>query len=548
MKVSEVVVRSLEEFGTKRIYGLIGTSIMELVDAAKSSRIRYVSTRHEQVAVSMADGEARVTGRVGVAFVHGGPGFLNALIGLANAYKDSSPVLVVAGAVKRRMDGLDSWLEVPQQEMAKGVTKRNFRIERGNEAASVIREALSVATSAPFGPVLVDVPEDVLVQEAGAVVLKPSPVDAPAPSQEQIDAVSRGILASHRPVLLFGGGLNSERGASAAKMLVDETGIPVISTGNGRGVLTEDHPSSLGRAGYGGGSTVADYALRESDMVVALGAGVSDVTTYGFNLKPKGQVVVVDLDPLCEKKPVPCRHVVADAPSFAEKLLEALKGFRTPDQWLGAIRSQRERWDTVLESSLKRRKDGFVNPAAFLKRLDQALPPETILAAGQGMHILYTYAFMRVRTHRSFLAATNMGSMGFVFPAALGAKMTEPEREVVAVMGDGEFLMTVQDLETAVRERVGVKLVVVNDNSYKVLLMKQKIQKMGRIHGTLHSNPDMVKLADAFGARALSIDSESGIEGGLEFISRKSDVPLIVELKVDPEDLPPLNLEGSLMF
>ena len=548
MKVSEVVVRSLEEFGTKRIYGLIGTSIMELVDAAKSSRIRYVSTRHEQVAVSMADGEARVTGRVGVAFVHGGPGFLNALIGLANAYKDSSPVLVVAGAVKRRMDGLDSWLEVPQQEMAKGVTKRNFRIERGNEAASVIREALSVATSAPFGPVLVDVPEDVLVQEAGAVVLKPSPVDAPAPSQEQIDAVSRGILASHRPVLLFGGGLNSERGASAAKMLVDETGIPVISTGNGRGVLTEDHPSSLGRAGYGGGSTVADYALRESDMVVALGAGVSDVTTYGFNLKPKGQVVVVDLDPLCEKKPVPCRHVVADAPSFAEKLLEALKGFRTPDQWLGAIRSQRERWDTVLESSLKRRKDGFVNPAAFLKRLDQALPPETILAAGQGMHILYTYAFMRVRTHRSFLAATNMGSMGFVFPAALGAKMAEPEREVVAVMGDGEFLMTVQDLETAVRERVGVKLVVVNDNSYKVLLMKQKIQKMGRIHGTLHSNPDMVKLADAFGARALSIDSESGIEGGLEFISRKSDVPLIVELKVDPEDLPPLNLEGSLMF
>jgi acetolactate synthase-1/2/3 large subunit len=155
---------------------------------------------------------------------------------------------------------------------------------------------------------------------------------------------------------------------------------------------------------------------------------------------------------------------------------------------------------------------------------------------------------MRVRTHQSFLAATNMGSMGFVFPAALGAKMAEPEREVVAIMGDGEFLMTVQDLETAVRERVGVKLVIVNDNSYRVLLMRQKIQKMGRIHGTLHSNPDIVKLADAFGAKAVSVDSESEIDSRLEFISRKSDVPLIVELKVDPEDFPPLNLEGSLMF
>jgi len=548
MKVSEIIVRSLEEYGSKRIYGLIGTSILELVDAAKNSGIRYVSTRHEQVAVSMADGEARVTGRIGIAFVHGGPGFLNSLISLANAYKDSSPLLVVAGAVKRRMVGLDSWLEVPQQEMAKGVTKRSFRVERGNEASSVISEALSVALSAPFGPVVVEIPEDVLALDAGVVAMKPRPIEAPAPSHEDVGAVARGLFASARPVLLLGGGSNNERGAQAAKKLVDETRIPVVTTGNGRGTISEEHQSCLGRAGFGGGNTVADYALRESDVVVALGAGISDVTTYGFNLRPKGEVFVVDLDPLWEKKPIPCRHIAADAPSFAGKLAQELRGYSVPADWLAALQLQRTRWNFALDSALKRRREGFVNPSAFLRRLDEMLPSNTVLAAGQGLHILYTYAFMKVRAHNSFLAATNMGSMGFVFPAALGAKMAEPWREVVAVMGDGEFLMTVQDLETAVREKAGVKLVVINDNSYRVLLMRQKIQKMGRVHGTLHSNPDMVKLADAFGAEAKTVSSDSEMESGLEFISRKSEVPLMVELKVDQEDLPPLNLEGSLMF
>lgn len=204
--------------------------------------------------------------------------------------------------------------------------------------------------------------------------------------------------------------------------------------------------------------------------------------------------------------------------------------------------------EDVLREQLSRRKKGFVNAAVFLDSLNAVLPANAVIAAGQGLHILYSYAFMKVRSPASFLAATNMGSMGFVFPAVLGAKVTFPERGVVGVMGDGEFLMTVQDMETAVREKIGAKIVVVNDSSYRVLLMRQKLQKMGRVFGTVHRNPDIVELADSFGADAYSIDTEEKIPMAVKFLTARTEVPGIVELKVDPEDLPPLNLEGSLMF
>ena len=325
--------------------------------------------------------------------------------------------------------------------------------------------------------------------------------------------------------------------------------MPVVVTGNGRGAISEDDELSLGRIGFGGGNRVADGALQEADVIVCIGGGLSDVSTYGFNVKPRGAVYVVDLDPLWDKKPVPyVMHLGCDASAFAEALADEARDVAMEDEWRGIVEKKRDAWRTLLREEISRRKPGFVNTALFLGELASVLPADTIIAAGQGLHILYAYSFVKVRSPASFLAATNMGSMGFVFPAALGAKLAFPEREVVAVMGDGEFMMTVQDIETAVRERIGAKLVIVNDGSYRVLLMRQKLQKMGRVFGTLHSNPDIPKLADAFGAEAVSVDAEQEIKDAVKFLTSKADVPRIVELKVDQEDLPPLNLEGSLMF
>ncbi|MDG7009804.1 MAG: thiamine pyrophosphate-binding protein [Nitrososphaerota archaeon] len=547
MKVSELLVASLEGYGVRRAYGLVGTSVLDLMDALSGSGIRYVSTRHEQVAVSMADAEGRVTGRPGVALVHGGPGFLNSLVGLANAWKDGSPMLLVAGAVKRRMSGMDSWLEIPQTDMARSLVKGSWRIEKGMGAGKAIADAFSLAASAPAGPVYLEVPDDVWSQEAGRQVVQASAVEEKQAREEEVKLAAGALAKAERPLLVVGGGINSPRGSEALADLLSKTKIPSVSTGNGRGAVPEDSPMSLGRIGFGG-VRVADAALAQADMVLCLGCGLSDVSTFGFNTAPRGEVYAVNMDPLWDKKPIPyAMHSDADASEFAKRLAAVVEA-SAKDGWRSRIEGEREGWRVILSEAERRHKPGYANPAGFLSALDRALPRDAILAAGQGLHQVYAYACLKVRSSRSFLAATNMGSMGFVFPAVLGAKMALPEREVVGVMGDGEFMMTLHDMETAVRERIGAKVVVVNDNSYRVLLMRQKIQKMGRVYGTTHANPDFAKVADAFGAKGMVVDSDDRTRDAVDFIMEKSDVPLVLELRVDPEDLPPVNIQGSLMF
>lgn len=549
MKVSQLLVKSLEAYGVERAYGLVGTSILDLMDALYASKIRYVSTRHEQVAVSMADADGRVTGKPGVAFVHGGPGFLNSLVSVTNAWKDGSPLLLVAGAVKRRMVGMDSWLEVPQSEMVRSVVKRAWRVEKGSDAAGAISGAYALSASPPFGPTFVEVPEDVWGQDGGNVVPRLMAGQTKNPAKEDIGTVAAAMGRAARPLIVVGGGMNSPEGAESLKALMDKIGAPAVTTGNGRGAIAEDEPLALGRIGFGGGNNVADSALAQADVVLCLGCGLSDVSTYGFNLTPRGDVFVVDMDPLWDRKPIPCAmHAECDAPSFTKALAAQVVSRGLNQEWKSTIDESQKGWAVLLSESKSRTKPGFVNASRFLQSVDTKLQRDAVIAVGQGLHVLYAYAFVRVRSNRSFLAATNMGSMGFVFPAALGAKMAYPTREVVGVMGDGEFLMTVQDLETAVREKIGVKLIVVNDNSYRVLLMRQKIQKMGRIFGTTHSNPDIVKLAESFGAKGVTVSSDSEIDEATEFIMEPSETPRIVNLEVDPEDLPPLNIQGSLMF
>ena len=451
MKVSELLVRSLEEYGVKRAYGLVGTSILELMDALSGSRIRYVSTRHEQVAVSMADAEGRMTGRPGVSFVHGGPGFLNSLVSITNAWKDCSPMMLVAGAVKRRMVGMDSWLEVPQAAMVASVVKKAWRVEKGSDAGRMFAEAYSTAATPPFGPVFVEVPEDVWSHEAGREVVH-TVIRAPRLANAvEVSRVAEALEGAKRPLLVAGGGINTPEGASALEALLSRMEVPVVTTGNGRGSISEDNLLALGRIGFGGGNRVADDALIQADVVVCLGCGLSDVSTYGFNLTPRGEVFVADLDPLWDKKPVPfAMHVECDATDFCQRLGKEVHESRMSKDWGAHIDEARKAWKSLLDEAETHRKVGYANPALFLNTLDKVLPRDAMLAVGQGLHVLYAYAFVKSRSSRSFLAATNMGSMGFVFPAALGAKMAFPEREVVAVMGDGEFLMTMQDMETAV--------------------------------------------------------------------------------------------------
>ncbi|MCY0891497.1 MAG: thiamine pyrophosphate-binding protein [Pyrobaculum arsenaticum] len=549
MNVAQVAVWCLEQLGVKRIYGLIGTSILDFIDAVKDSRIRYISTRHEQVAVSMADAEGRLTGKPGVAVVHAGPGFLNSLISVANAYKDTSPLLLISGAVKRRLAGLDSWLEVPQRDIIRPIVKAVFRVDKPLDVGKIIAEAYSTAASPPQGPVFVEVPEDVWSMSSETAPCRFNVRPPPVVCDEDLKKVAELLSKTRRPVLLAGGGINNDEGARLLLQLAERWQIPVAVTGNGRGAFPEDHPLFLGRAGFGGGNPVADQALIRADLVLAVGAGLSDTTTYGYNYVPRGDIIVVNLDPLAEKKPIPYTlRFYADAVDFLRKLVAAGIDVKVDPNWHKEIEEMRKSWNTYLEEALSRSYHGFVNPSKFFYHLDKALPRDIVMVGGQGMHIVYTFSFVKIRAVRGYLAAFNLGAMGFAFPAALGAKLSMPERDVYAVVGDGEFMMTVQDLETATREKIPVKIIVVNDNSYRVLYARQRAQKMGRVFGTLHTNPDFVKLAEAFGVEAMSISSDDDIPKAVKFITEHSERPKLLEVKIHPDDFPPMNIEAALKF
>jgi len=554
MDVAHATVECFKRLGISRIYGLIGTSILDFVDALYDYRddIRFITTRHEQVAVSMADAEGRLTSKPGVAVVHVGGGFLNSLISVGIAYRDKSPVVILSGGVRRRLRGLESMYEIDQESIIRPIVKKAYVVDEPSKIVDIVSSAYNIAISPPYGPVYIEVPEDIWLNtsEYDFNICKEAIKSPPKPKDEYIDKVIEYLKDSERPLILAGGGINNMSSSSLLVRLLDSLKIPIVTTGSGRGVITEDHPLSLGRVGFGGGSTYADKALEKCDLLLALGCSLTDITTYSYNIIPKGDIILVNLDEKTDERPIPYSEwFYTDANVFLRKLVDKISSLgvkREYSGWIDEINSWRRGWERILDDTLSREFKGYVNPARFFKYLDNKLRDiEVIISAGQGMHILYAYSFLKARSYRSFLAATDLGAMGFAFPAALAAKTVYPNKEVIAIVGDGEFMMTLQDLETMVRENIPVKIVIVNDNSYRVLYYRQKLQKMGRIYGTLLTNPDFMRLAESFNIESLSLEDNSKIPDAVNKMLN-TDKPFIVELKINPVDIPPLNLEASL--
>ncbi len=555
--VATLVAEFLHRAGIPRVYGIIGTSLLDFMDAMYHfrDRVDFVTTRHEQVAVSAADGEARVSGRPSAAALHAGPGLLNAAIALGVAFKDRVPLIAIVGGVRRRLRGTNAWLEVDLESLASPITKAYYTIQSPSDAPEALSDALRDATTPPLGPVVVEVPEDVWretvrVPDRFWEEAKPhgkgwDPGDAEAFARQAGDLAE----SASKPLILACGELSWDPGFRQEDLLelAERLDAYIVTTGNGRGACPEDHPRCLGRVGFGGGSTAADTALESSDLLIVLGNEFDDITTYSYNLLPEGDIVVASLDPAVESRPRYYDLYRASPAEALKALLAALENRAAHrEEWAREVKEYGAKWESILEEALRREYRGRANPARFFRELDRRLPRRRILAGGQGTHILYTYAFTRIYEPRTFLAATNLGAMSYAFPATLGAKLARPGDPVVSVVGDGDFMMTVQDLETAVREGIPVKVVVVNDNSYKVLYLKQVLQYGGRVYETLLGNPDFSRLAEAFGVGYIRVESDSDAARAAEAATNPGGSPLIVEVPVSPDDLPPVNLEYTL--
>lgn len=550
LKVCDALWEVLLLAGLNRVYGIIGTSILPAVNALSNykERIRYISCRHEQVAGSMADAEGRITGRPGVAIVHAGPGALNAAISAANAYKDASPMMLIAGSVATKERGRDGFLDLKLREIFEHFTVASFRIDSPSLFAQVLTDAYRRAISVPQGPVFIEVAEDIWKMETefdeNSLNFKPAPL--PRLKDEDAKECKQLLDASFKPLVLAGGGIVYSKATLELKKFVEAYNIPVITTGNGRGVIPEDHPLCYGRSGYAGGNSAADYAFASADLILAIGATISDLTDYSGTWLPSGRVVVVNPDQrvVGDVKSRGYIGVRADAKSFLNFFIKVPPGELIPKQdgWIKELDKKKEEWNGMLEEAMSK-PEGGVSPGRVLSTLRGFLNRDAFVSTGAGMHLLYVNDFMETYEPATFLATNNFGSMGFGLAAALAAKAVYPDRQAVAVLGDGEFMMTLQDMETAVREKLNVKVVILNDNSYRVLRVSQVLDGMSP-YGTEHGNPDFLKLAEAFNWKGFRISADN-VESRLkEFL--EVDSPALLEVPVERDDLPPTNMEAVL--
>ncbi|WP_456478102.1 thiamine pyrophosphate-binding protein [Geoglobus ahangari] len=546
VSVAELIAESLVRVGVERVYGIIGTSVLDFYDVLQNygDRLKVVTVRHEQSAVSAADAEFRAAGKLSAAIVHAGPGFLNTTIALGMAMKDRVPLLLISGGVKRRLRETDAWLEVNQRAIADGLVKAYEVVEDAGEVGDALSRAFEEMLSYPYGPAIIEVPEDVWREETGS-----QPPEVGRTSHGEVDdgevkGVIEKMRKAERPVILACGELvRRSFSQNDLERVSEHLSAPVITSGNGRGALPENSPLTLGRVGFGGGNLAADRVFERADFVLVLGNELDDITTYTYTLAPQGDVVVVSEDPSAEVRPFYYELIRANPVAFLRRMAELCDAVEKKDEWLREVEGARSEWSALLRE-FSERNSRLCNPGKFFDLLDKRLHRDRVVVAGQGTHVIFANNNLRVFSPGSYLASTNLGAMGYALPAAIGAKLACPEKQVVCVAGDGEIMMTVQELETVRRENLDLKIVVVNDSSYRVLYLKQLLQKQGRVFQTLLSNPDFVRLAESFDIPATRVESSDGIEEAIEFLLE--DGARMVELVIDRDEIPPLNLDATL--
>ena len=529
-----------------RVYGLIGSSIVSFYKmlGQASGQIRYISARHELVAATMADAEGRLTQRPGIVLLHAGAGVLNAAMGLAIAAKDCSPLLAIVGGVRRSMAGLGGALEVDQASALAPYIKAFFRVRRPAEVPHTFVQAWMAAATAPAGPVVLEMPEDVWDQaEEVPVGSLPQELEAPRlPAPRGLAGVAEQLRQSQRPLLLAGGG--AQHAAQLALKLVEEAHLPLITTGNGRGVIPEDHYLCFGRAGYAG-SSAADYALAHADYLLCLGCGLSDTVTYFYTRLPAAHLAIINsdatyLERLAERFPQ-ATALEGDTGAALEELLGAgLRGL-CRDAWWQQLETARNDWQSNVQNCAF---PAEPMPATYaLSRLAPMLPRDTIVICGTGLHTIAVNVTLPCYGPRQYLSACNFGAMGFAFGAAMAARLVFPERRVVCTVGDGDFLMTTGDLETAAREDAMPLTVVLNDGGYGTLRMVSSVR--GFRYGSDHGNPDFVALAAAYGLRG----AQATHPGQVDTVFGRAlepGGPQLLEIVTSPQDQPPANWPALL--
>jgi acetolactate synthase-1/2/3 large subunit len=544
---AEALIRSLEMENVEIMFGLPGGCILPAYDPLLKSSIRHILVRHEQGAGHMAQGYAHVTGRPGVAMVTSGPAATNMVTPLCDAFMDSIPMVCITGQVSTTAIGTDAFQECDTVGITRSVTKHNELIMHPDDIPMAVRQAFHIATTGRPGPVLLDVPKDVLQNtmtwswptDEEVVASLPGYRPTTKGHPKMIKEAAKLILAAEKPLLYIGGGVLKARAADVVRELAELLQIPVVTTLMARGAFPDNHPLCLGMPGMHGNAT-AITAMQKSDLLINFGARFDDrVTGKVSTFAPDAKVIHVDIDPAeqgkVRKPDVPivgdCRIVVEEILKSVQELLAEGSKQVNIDPWRSKVSGWREKFPVAYDQS---EPGGRLKPQFCLEKLRDAAPDGTIVVSGVGQHQMWTSLFWKFNEPYTWVNSGGLGTMGFSVPAAIGAKAARPDRTVWAIDGDGCFQMTAQELVTASTEGIHIKVAILN-NTY--LGMVRQWQEM--FYGERYSEvnlagcPDFVKWAEAMGCVGIRVDSIEEIDGAIELANSINDRSVVIDFRVE---------------
>ena len=525
MTGAQAIIASLEAEGVDTIFGYPGGQAIKIYDALYDSKqIHHVLARHEQGATHMADGYARATGKVGVVLVTSGPGATNTVTGIATAYMDSIPMVVITGQVTRGVIGTDSFQESDIVGITMPVVKHSFLLQSTDDLTRTFREAFYIASTGRPGPVLIDVPSD--LSGAEMVFHYPDSVNLPSykptyrGNARQVKQAAELIRKAERPLLYAGGGIVTSHACAELTELAERMQIPVVTSLMGKGAMRCSNPLNLGPVGMHG-SKYANMAVTECDLLIAVGARFSDrVTGKVSEFAPHAKVIHIDIDPAEIGKIInPVVPIVGDAKVVLAAINERLaKADAQPIDrtWVDGVFSWRERWPFYTSDFSDY--PNAIAPEVVLHKLSQKLDPEaSIVTTEVGQHQMWAHQNIHREHARTFISSGGLGTMGFGFPAAIGAKIGCPESEVVCVAGDGSFQMNSQEMATAKINDVPIKVLIIDNRALGMVHQWQSLFYNKRYSFTeLADNPDFVKLADAYGWRARRVEKPEDVDAALD--------------------------------
>ena len=538
---AQALVTSLERMGVEVIFGIPGGAILPAYDPLYDSKVRHILVRHEQGAGHAAEGYAASTGKVGVCIATSGPGATNLVTPIADAYMDSVPLVAITGQVNSASIGTDAFQEADIRGITMPITKHNFLVTRMEDIPQAIREAFHIASTGRPGPVLVDIAKDAL-QNSGEFVW-PGEVKLASyrpntrPHARQLKAAARMIAEAERPVLYIGGGVIRAEATDELAELVKLTGIPVVTTLMARGALPDSHELNMGMPGMHG-TVAAVGAIQKSDLLIAVGTRFDDrVTGRLDSFAPMAKVIHADIDPAeISKNRAADLPIVGDAQEVLDGLVEALRNHELPDlsAWHDQLGSMKRRYPTAVDEPA----DGSLSPQYVIKRIGEVAGPEAIFAAGVGQHQMWAAHFLPHERPRKWLNSGGAGTMGYCVPAAMGAKVANPDTVVWGIDGDGCFQMTNQELVTCALEAIPVKIAVINNQVLGMVRQWQTLFYDSRYSNTeLHSSrvPDFPKLAEAMGCVGLRAETKDEVEQVIAQAMEINDRPVVVEFVVNKD-------------